>query len=87
MYPYILLRTPMNLSVLSAVLFPRITILNKYIWTVFLTTAKLEGQDVTGTLDQLKAVGEKFGVSFIISMSLDKEDVPAAFQDSIITAL
>ena len=41
----------------------------------FLTTAKLEGQDVTGTLDQLKAVGEKFGVSFIISMSLDKEDV------------
>ena len=38
----------------------------------FLTTAKLEGQDVTGTLDQLKAVGEKFGVNFIISMSLDK---------------
>src|SRR5699024_511335 len=36
MYPYILLRTPMNLSVLSAVLFPRITILNKYIWTVSL---------------------------------------------------
>ena len=53
----------------------------------FLTTAKLEGQDVTGTLDQLKAVGEKFGVNFIISMSLDTEDVPAAFQDSIITAL
>ena len=37
----------------------------------FLTTAKLEGLDVTNTLSQLDAVGEKFGVKFIISMSLD----------------
>lgn len=53
----------------------------------FLTTAKLEGADVTGTLEQLKAVGEKFGVTFIISMSLDKEEVPAEFQENIVTAL
>ena len=53
----------------------------------FLTTAKLEGKDVTGTLEQLNAVGEKFNVKFIISMSLDKEEVPAAYQDKIITAL
>ena len=38
----------------------------------FLTTAKL---------------GETFKVSFIISMSLDKEEVPAAYQDKIICAL
>ena len=53
----------------------------------FLTTAKLEGKDATETLDQLSAIGEKFKVSFIISMSLDKEEVPAAYQDKIICAL
>ena len=53
----------------------------------FLTTAKPEGKDATGTLDQLSAIGETFKVSFIISMSLDKEEVPAAYQDKIICAL
>ena len=53
----------------------------------FLTTAKLEGLDATATLEQLDEIGEKFGISFIISMSLDKEEVPAEFQDKIGTAL
>ena len=53
----------------------------------FLTTAKLEGKDTTETLDQLSAIGETFKVSFIISMSLDKEEVPEAYQDKIICAL
>ena len=53
----------------------------------FLTTAKLEGIDPTNTLDQLAAVGKAFDVKFIISMSLDKEDVPAAYQDKVAVAL
>ena len=53
----------------------------------FLTTAKLEGKDAPETLDQLSAIGETFKVSFIISMSLDKEEVPAAYQDKIICEL
>ena len=53
----------------------------------FLTTAKLEGKDATETPDQLSAIGETFKVSFIISMSLDKEEVPEAYQDKIICAL
>ena len=53
----------------------------------FLTTAKLEGKDATETLYQLSAIGETFKVSFIISMSLDKEEVPEAYQDKIICAL
>ena len=53
----------------------------------FLTTAKLEGQDVTSTLEQLVAIGESYGITFVISMSLDKEEVPAAFQDKISVAL
>ena len=46
----------------------------------FLTTAKLEGLDISGTLEQLEEIGEKFGISFIISVSLDKEEIPAEFQ-------
>ena len=53
----------------------------------FLTTAKLEGLDISGTLEQLEEIGEKFGISFIISISLDKEEIPAEFQDKIATAL
>ena len=53
----------------------------------FLTTAKLEGLDISGTLEQLEEIGEKFGISFIISVSLDKEEIPAVFQDKIATAL
>ena len=53
----------------------------------FLTTAKLEGLDISGTLEQLEEIGEKFGISFIISVSLDKEEIPAEFQEKIATAL
>ena len=53
----------------------------------FLTTAKLEGLEISGTLEQLEEIGEKFGISFIISVSLDKEEIPAEFQDKIATAL
>lgn len=53
----------------------------------FLKIAKLEEADVTSTLEQLDAIGTKFGVSFIISISLDKEEVPAAFQEKVVVAL
>lgn len=53
----------------------------------FLKIAKLEEADVTSTLEQLDAIGTKFGVSFIISISLDKEEVPAAFQEKVVVEL
>ena len=53
----------------------------------FLTTAKLEGKDITPAIEQLKAISSAFHVSFVISMSLDKEEIPAALQDDIIEAL
>ena len=53
----------------------------------FLKIAKLEDQDVTGTLEQLDDIGTKFGVSIVISISLDKEEIPAAFQEKIAVAL
>lgn len=53
----------------------------------FLAVAKLDGLDVTGTLEQLKDIGEKFDVTFVVSISLDKEELPAAFQNNVIAAL
>ncbi len=53
----------------------------------FLTTARLEGKDITPALTQLDAIGKNFGVKFIISMSLDKEEIPEGFQENVIVAL
>ena len=53
----------------------------------FLIIAKLEGKDVTNTLDQLNDIGAKYGITFVISISLDQEEIPEAFQAQIITAL
>lgn len=53
----------------------------------FLKIAKLEEQDVTNTLEQLDAIGSRFGISFIISISLDKEELPEAFQEKVSVAL
>lgn len=53
----------------------------------FLAIAKLEGKDVADTLEQLKEIGSAFNLKFVISMSLEKEEVPASLQDCIIEAL
>lgn len=53
----------------------------------FLKIAKLEDADVTSTLEQLDAIGSEFGVSFIISISLDKEEIPETFQEKIAVSL
>lgn len=53
----------------------------------FLKVAKLEGKDVTTTLEQLESIGTQFNVTFIISMSLDKEELPEIFHEKVIVAL
>ena len=53
----------------------------------FLKVAKLEEKDITGTLGQLDEIGKQFNVTFVISVSLDKEEVPEAFHDKIAVAL
>ena len=53
----------------------------------FLKVAKLEGKDVTSTLEQLEYIGTQFNVTFIISMSLDKEELPEIFHEKVIVAL
>lgn len=53
----------------------------------FLKIARLEDQDVTDALNQLKKISKAFNINFIISMSLDKEEIPEEFQEDIIIAL
>ena len=53
----------------------------------FLNVSKLEDADVTDTLDQLDKIGEKYGISIVVSISLDKEEIPEALQDKIAVAL
>ena len=53
----------------------------------FLTVSKLEGADVTDTLEQLDKIGEKYGISVVVSISLDKEEIPEALQGKIAVAL
>ena len=53
----------------------------------FLKVSKLEGADVTDTLEQLDKIGEKYGISVVVSISLDKEELPEALQDKIAVAL
>ena len=52
-----------------------------------LKVSKLEDADVTDTLDQLDKIGEKYGISIVVSISLDKEEIPEALQDKIAVAL
>ena len=42
----------------------------------FLTIAGLEGEDVSAALDKIAGLGEKFQTDFIISISIDENDVP-----------
>ena len=53
----------------------------------FLKVSKLEDADVTDTLDQLDKIGEKYGISIVVSISLDKEEIPEALQDKVAVAL
>ena len=48
---------------------------------------KLEDKDITGTLGQLDEIGKQFNVTFVISVSLDKEEIPESLHGKISVAL
>lgn len=53
----------------------------------FLKIAKLEGMDITETIDKLDAIGEKYGVSFVLSVSLDEHELPENAKSKVIVSL
>lgn len=55
----------------------------------FLRVANLESADadITGCINQIEKIGEIFNITFVLSISLDKEELPEQFQDKILVAL
>ena len=53
----------------------------------FLKIAHLEGQDITDTIKRIQKIGDMFEVSFIISISMDEEEVPEDLKGLITVAL
>ena len=53
----------------------------------FLKIACLENDDVEPIIQELETLSEAFSVSFILSVSLDEDELPASVKDKIIVSL
>ena len=53
----------------------------------FLKIAYLDGDDITKTIERLKAISDKFDVDFIISVSMDESEIPEAVKSEIAVSL
>ena len=53
----------------------------------FLKVAKLEGEHITDCVEQLEGIGKQYNITFVLSVSMDKEELPEGMQDKIIVAL
>jgi hypothetical protein len=53
----------------------------------FLSIACLEGKDITSTIEKLEKLSEKFGVDFVLSVSMDESELPEAVKSKVLTAL
>ncbi len=53
----------------------------------FLKLAVLEGEDITATLAELEEISEKYHVNFVLSVSLDQDELPENGKKMIMVAL
>ncbi len=53
----------------------------------FVHVANLRGQDVTGAVEKLAALGESYGVNIIVSMSMDSNELPESLKKYVAVAL
>ncbi len=53
----------------------------------FIKIAQLGDEDVTDTILQLDAIGEKFGVKFVISVTLNENTINDALKDKVIISV
>lgn len=53
----------------------------------FLKISHLEDQDITATIEKLEKLSKIFDVTFILSISKDEDELPAALKDKIIISL
>ena len=53
----------------------------------FLKIACLEDQDITDTIQKLEKISDAQGVDFIVSVSIDADEIPESIKENIIIAL
>lgn len=53
----------------------------------FLKISKLEGCDITNTIEKLDKIGEEFKVTFVLSISMNECDLPECAQSKVIVSL
>ena len=53
----------------------------------FLKISCLEGADITATIEKLDKLSEKFGVDFVLSLSLDESELPEAVKSKVVISL
>lgn len=53
----------------------------------FLKISCLEGQDISATVEKLEKLGEKFDIEFILSVSMDEDELPPALHNKIVISL
>ncbi|MDO4522870.1 MAG: twitching motility protein PilT [Eubacteriales bacterium] len=52
----------------------------------FLKIANLENADISATLDKLAAIGEKYQITFVLSVSTDVENLPENMRQHVIVS-
>ena len=53
----------------------------------FLSISCLEGTDITETIEKLDKISDKFGVEFVLSVSLDESELPESVKSKVIISL
>ena len=53
----------------------------------FLKISCLEGQGITGVIEKLDKLSEKFGVEFVLSLSLDESELPESVKSKVVISL
>ena len=53
----------------------------------FLKLSVLEGEDISQTIATLEKIGEKYHVTFVLSVSLDADELPDNAKDDVILSL
>ena len=53
----------------------------------FLKLAVLEGSDITSAIDRIETLGEKYGITFVISVSADSSNLPENAKKNVTVAL
>jgi len=53
----------------------------------FLKIADLEGKDISPTIEKLEKLSDKFNIDFILSISMDEQELPDAVKSKVVISL